>query len=137
MAHNLDHMSWLNVALVCVLYVKDEKYGKNLKHVNSLVRYNDVFFQFLLMVTQQTKLQAHTASLKVLCLQYLHNNIASRLYSVKHSLKAVPEPQRVSELNCKKSGFVFVQTILPNISINLMSEYAVALGHYTIPFEIK
>lgn len=53
------------------------------------------------------------------------------------SLKAVPKLQRISELNGKGSGFVFVQTILLNASINLMSEYTVALGHYTIPFEIK
>lgn len=53
------------------------------------------------------------------------------------SLKAVPKLQRISELNSKRSGFVFVQTVLSNASINLMSEYAVALGHYTIPFEIK
>lgn len=59
------------------------------------------------------------------------------LFSVAQSLKAVPKHQCISELNCEKSGFVFVQTILSNASINLMSEYVVALGHYTIPFEIK
>lgn len=42
-----------------------------------------------------------------------------------------------AELNCDKSGFVLVRPILSNISIKLMSEYVVALGHYTIPFEIK
>lgn len=49
----------------------------------------------------------------------------------------MPELQRTAELNCEKSDFVFVQTILWNASINLMSEYVVALGHYTLPFEIK
>lgn len=51
--------------------------------------------------------------------------------------KAVSKPLRISELNCEKSVFVFVQTLLLNASVNLMSEYTVALGHYTIPFEMK
>lgn len=63
--------------------------------------------------------------------------IASILSNEAMSLEAVPKLQRISEVNGKRSGFVFVQTILLNASINLMSEYAVALGHYAIPFEIK
>lgn len=59
------------------------------------------------------------------------------LFNEAQSLKALPKPRRISELNSEKNGFVFLQTILSNSSINLTSEYAVALGHYTIPFEIK
>lgn len=51
--------------------------------------------------------------------------------------KAVAEPQHFSELNHENSVFVFVETILSNASVNLMSDYTVALGHYTIAFEIK
>lgn len=49
----------------------------------------------------------------------------------------MPKPQRISELNSEKSGFVFVQTILSNASVNLMSEYAVALGHYTVLYPLQ
>lgn len=52
-------------------------------------------------------------------------------------MKAVQKPRRVSQLNTEESGFVFLQTILSNASINLMSEYAAALGHYSLPFQIK
>lgn len=71
------------------------------------------------------------------CLKKLHNNTTSSLFNGAMSLKAVPQLQHISELNCKKSGFVFVQTILSNASINLMSEYVVALGHYTIPLKLS